>query len=125
MKKYDVYGIGNALVDTEYEVDDEFIAATRWQKGIMTLIEANDRVELIHLLEQEHERQVIKLAGGGSAANTIVIVAQLGGAAFYSCKVANDKIGARSFTSCRASRLIADSKINAGRKRNKTSSGVS
>ena len=26
MKKYDVYGIGNALVDTEYEVDDEFIS---------------------------------------------------------------------------------------------------
>ena len=93
MKKYDVYGIGNALVDTEYEVDDEFIATTRWQKGIMTLIEANEREELIHLLEQEHEHQVIKLAGGGSAANTIVIVAQLGGAAFYSCKVANDKTG--------------------------------
>jgi sugar/nucleoside kinase (ribokinase family) len=93
MKKYDVYGIGNALVDTEYEVDDEFIAATRWQKGIMTLIEAGDRAELIHLLEQEHEHRVIKLAGGGSAANTIVIVSQLGGDAFYSCKVANDRTG--------------------------------
>ena len=93
MKKYDVYGIGNALVDTEYEVDDNFIAATRWQKGIMTLIDANDREELIHLLEHEHEHQVIKSAGGGSAANTVVIVTQLGGTAFYSCKVANDKTG--------------------------------
>ena len=93
MKKYDVYGVGNALVDTEYEVDDKFIAATRWQKGIMTLIDASDRTKLIHLLEQEHEHQVIKLAGGGSAANTVVIVTQLGGTAFYSCKVANDKTG--------------------------------
>jgi sugar/nucleoside kinase (ribokinase family) len=93
MKKYDVYGIGNALVDTEYEVDDEFIAATRWQKGIMTLIEADERKELIHLLEEKHEHQVVKLAGGGSAANTIVIVAQLGGSSFYSCKVANDRTG--------------------------------
>ena len=93
MKKYDVYGIGNALVDTEYEVDDEFIAATKWQKGIMTLIEAEERLELIHLLEQEHEHQVIKLAGGGSAPNTVVIVAQLGGSAFYSCKVADDDTG--------------------------------
>ena len=57
MKKYDVYGVGNALVDTEYEVDDKFIAATRWQKGIMTLIDASDRAELIHLLEQEHEHE--------------------------------------------------------------------
>jgi sugar/nucleoside kinase (ribokinase family) len=93
MKKYDVYGIGNALVDTEYEVDDEFIAATQWQKGIMTLIEADERKELIHLLEEKHEHQVVKLAGGGSAANTIVIVAQLGGSSFYSCKVANDRTG--------------------------------
>jgi len=93
IKKYDVYGIGNALVDTEYEVDDEFIAATKLQKGIMTLIEADERAELIHLLEEKHEHQVVKLAGGGSAANTIVIVAQLGGASFYSCKVANDKTG--------------------------------
>jgi len=93
MKKYDVYGIGNALVDTEYEVDDDFIAATKWQKGIMTLIEADERKELIHLLEEKHEHQVVKLAGGGSAANTIVIVAQLGGSSFYSCKVANDRTG--------------------------------
>ncbi len=93
MKKYDVYGIGNALVDTEYEVDEAFIADIPWDKGLMTLIEADERAELIHLLEVKHEHQVIKLAGGGSAANTIVIVAQLGGSAFYSCKVANDKTG--------------------------------
>ncbi len=93
MKKYDVYGIGNALVDTEYEVDEAFIADIQWDKGLMTLIEADERAELIHLLEVKHEHQVIKLAGGGSAANTIVIVAQLGGSAFYSCKVANDKTG--------------------------------
>ena len=90
MKKYDVYGVGNALVDTEYEVDDKFIAATRWQKGIMTLIDASDRAELIHLLEQEHAHQVIKLAGGGSAANTAVTATKLAAHAFSSCTVAND-----------------------------------
>lgn len=93
MKTYDVYGIGNALVDTEYEVDDEFLKIADLPKGMMTLIEAEDRVRLIKLLEEEHEHQVIKQAGGGSAANTIVAVSQFGGKTFYSCKVASDETG--------------------------------
>ncbi len=93
MKNYDVYGIGNALVDTEYEVDDNFLAQAKLPKGIMTLIEEDDRQRLIRLLEDEHEHLAVKEAGGGSAANTMVIVAQLGGSAFYSCKVANDSTG--------------------------------
>ena len=55
MTNYDVYGVGNALVDTEYEVDDNFLAEAKLQKGVMTLIEAADREQLIHLLETEHE----------------------------------------------------------------------
>ncbi|MDA0272014.1 MAG: adenosine kinase [Proteobacteria bacterium] len=93
MKRYDVYGIGNALVDTEYEVDDAFLDHAKLPKGIMTLIEENDRKRLIQLLEHEHEHLAVKQAGGGSAANTMVIVSQLGSQAFYSCKVANDPTG--------------------------------
>lgn len=90
---YDVYGIGNALVDTEYEVDDAFLDHAKLPKGIMTLIEEADRQRLLHLLETEHEHLAIKQAGGGSAANTMVIISQLGSRAFYSCKVANDATG--------------------------------
>jgi hypothetical protein len=43
MKQYDVYGIGNALVDTEYEVEDAFLDHVKLPKGIMTLIEEEDR----------------------------------------------------------------------------------
>ena len=93
MVNFDVYGVGNALVDTEYEVDEAFINIAKLQKGVMTLVEADDREKLIHLLEQEHEHRVVKQAGGGSAANTIVAVAQFGGTSFYSCKVANDDTG--------------------------------
>ena len=93
MKQYDVYGIGNALVDTEYEVDDVFLDHAKLPKGIMTLIEEDDRKRLIRLLEHEHEHLAVKQAGGGSAANTMVIVSQLGSQAFYSCKVANDPTG--------------------------------
>ena len=93
MKHYDVYGIGNALVDTEYQVDDAFLSRAKLPKGIMTLIEEDDRQRLIRLLEDEHEHLAVKQAGGGSAANTMVIVSQLGGSVFYSCKVADDATG--------------------------------
>ena len=91
MKQYDVYGIGNALVDTEYEVNDAFLDHAKLPKGIMTLIEEDERKGLIQLLEDEHI--AVKQAGGGSAANTMVIVSQLGSHAFYSCKVAADSAG--------------------------------
>ena len=93
MKQYEVYGIGNALVDTEYKVDDAFLDHAKLPKGIMTLIEEDERKELVRLLEDEHEHLAVKQAGGGSAANTIVIVSQLGSPAFYSCKVAADSAG--------------------------------
>ena len=91
MKKYDVYGIGNALVDTEYKVDDAFIKKAKLPKGIMTLIEEDHRKELVRLLEDQN--LAVKQAGGGSAANTMVAVSQLGSSAFYSCKVAADFAG--------------------------------
>ncbi len=89
--KYDVYGVGNALVDTEYEVNDNFLIEHRIAKGIMTLIDADDRLRLIGELDRRFA--VKKHASGGSAANTMAAVAQFGGTAFYSCKVANDETG--------------------------------
>ena len=93
MKNYDVYGIGNALVDTEYEVNDSFFTKAQLGKGLMTLVEAEERQRIIKLLEDDHDHQVISQSGGGSAANTMVAISQLGGSSFYSCKVADDTIG--------------------------------
>ena len=93
MSQYDVYGIGNALVDTEYEVTDAFLEDAKLEKGVMTLIDAERRVELIDLLEDKHNHEVIEQCGGGSAANTVVAVAQHGAKSFYSCKVASDATG--------------------------------
>ena len=39
MKKYNVYGLGNALVDKEFEVTDDFLKSIAVEKGMMTLIE--------------------------------------------------------------------------------------
>lgn len=85
----DVYGIGNALVDFEFEVSDEELANLKVDKGVMTLIEADRHEELlVKLTGEQHKR-----ACGGSAANTVIAVAQLGGQSFYSCKVGNDEPG--------------------------------
>ena len=39
MKKYHVYGVGNALVDMEFEVEDSFFSDNGIDKGVMTLVD--------------------------------------------------------------------------------------
>ena len=89
--KYDVYGIGNALVDKEFEVTDAFLAAEGIEKGLMTLIDEERHNHLLASLKQNMGLK--KRAGGGSAANSIVAISQFGGKTFYACKVANDEFG--------------------------------
>ena len=89
--KYHVFGIGNALVDKEFEVTEDFLAANGIQKGMMTLIDANQQQQLMAGLVETFGLK--KRASGGSAANSIVAVSQFGGKAFYACKVANDETG--------------------------------
>ena len=75
--KYDVYGIGNALVDKEFEVTDAFLAAEGIEKGLMTLIDEERHNHLLASLKQNMGLK--KRAGGGSAANSIVAISQFGG----------------------------------------------
>jgi sugar/nucleoside kinase (ribokinase family) len=89
MKKYQVYGIGNALVDMEIEVSEPFLKECDVEKGVMTLVDQKRQNELLEKIEGN----IHKRSCGGSAANTIIAVSQLGGQAFYSCKVANDETG--------------------------------
>jgi len=89
MKKYDVYGIGNALVDMEFQVDDAFFNIHGIDRGHMTLVDEERQFVLMDAID--HIRT--KKQSGGSAANTIIAVSQFGGKAFYSCKIANDEYG--------------------------------
>lgn len=91
MTTLDVYGIGNALVDKEFEVEDAFFAEAGIEKGFMTLIDATQQEQLLSLLNRRYSLK--KRAGGGSAANSLYALSQFGGQAFYSCKVANDETG--------------------------------
>lgn len=88
-KKFDVYGIGNALVDMEFEVTDDFLKKANIEKGLMTLVDEKRQTEIINTLHgTQHKRSC-----GGSAANTMIAVSQFGGKSFYSCKVASDETG--------------------------------
>jgi sugar/nucleoside kinase (ribokinase family) len=91
MSHFDVYAIGNALVDTEYRVTDDFLTRHGIAKGMMTLIDEPRQQALLAALDAEFGME--KRASGGSAANTIIAVAAFGGQSFYSCKVASDGAG--------------------------------
>lgn len=86
---YDIYGLGNALVDTEYQVDDAYLRAHGIDKGHMTLV---DETRLRTLLAGLSERPAKRISGG-SAANSIYAAQGLGTRTYYSCKVANDHTG--------------------------------
>jgi sugar/nucleoside kinase (ribokinase family) len=85
--RYDVVGIGNALVDVIGHADDGFIATHDLVKGSMTLVEAERSVHLYRALGSAVEMS------GGSAANTVCGVASFGGRAAYLGKVSDDDLG--------------------------------
>ncbi|MEX2511489.1 MAG: adenosine kinase [Cyclobacteriaceae bacterium] len=88
-KKYNVTGIGNALVDIEFEVSDAFLEKNKIEKGMMTLVDEDRQSDLMALINTKTS----KLQCGGSAANTLIALSQFGGNGFYCCKVANDELG--------------------------------
>ena len=91
MKEYNVYGVGNALVDTEIQVADDELVALGVEKGLMTLVDADRQQALIEQLEGH--LVTAKRASGGSAANSMIALSRFGGRSFYSCKVASDENG--------------------------------
>ena len=87
---YDVYALGNAIVDTEISVDDDFLSANGLSKGTMTLVSDERQAALMQRLAGH----VMHGAAGGSAANAAVGVAQLGGKAVFTGKIGSDENGA-------------------------------
>jgi sugar/nucleoside kinase (ribokinase family) len=85
--RYDVLGIGNAIVDVLARTDDDFLVRQNMRKGAMTLID-EERATAIY----EAMGPAIEISGG-SAANTIVGCASLGGRAAFVGKVKDDELG--------------------------------
>ncbi len=86
---FDVYGVGNSLVDIQVQVSDELISRLGFHKGVMTLV---DEATQKRVLEAVVGAALTRCAGG-SAANTVIAVADFGGRAAYAGKVGGDEIG--------------------------------
>ena len=85
----DVYGVGNALVDIQAQVDDQLLETLGFEKGIMTLVDEATQQRVLNALDS---RPITRCAGG-SAANTVIAVADFGGKACYAGKVSRDALG--------------------------------
>lgn len=86
-QKYDVAGIGNAIVDVLAHADDAFLTENAVEKGAMTLIDAERAANLYARMAPSVE------ISGGSAANTIAGVASFGARAAFIGKVRDDQLG--------------------------------
>jgi sugar/nucleoside kinase (ribokinase family) len=85
--KYDVLGIGNAIFDVLVQTDEGFLSRHGMTKGGMALIDEARALSIYQDMGPAIEMS------GGSAANTIVGVANLGARAAYVGKVRDDQIG--------------------------------
>src|SRR5438105_5444284 len=85
--RFDVLGIGNAIVDVIARTEDDFVIAQKMRKGGMQLISESEANRLYDAMGPAVE------VSGGSAANTIVGAASLGARAAFIGKVKDDELG--------------------------------
>ena len=85
--EFDVVALGNAIVDVIVRTKDEFLVDNEIEKGVMTLIGADQAETLYDRVVAEKEMS------GGSAANTIAGLASIGGRGAFIGKVRNDELG--------------------------------
>jgi sugar/nucleoside kinase (ribokinase family) len=89
MRDFHVCGIGNALVDIFLDVSDAEFAALGFERASMQLVDASEQKAL---LDRFHGRE-LRLASGGSVANSVIALSQLGGRAAYIGCVGDDHYG--------------------------------
>ncbi|MEZ6055388.1 MAG: adenosine kinase [Planctomycetaceae bacterium] len=87
--KYNVFGVGNALVDVQAHVNDTFLEQVGYAKGMMTLVDESTQRDVLERLDGVS----VSRCAGGSAANTIIGLAGFGGSGAFAGKVANDEVG--------------------------------
>ncbi len=86
-KKVDLIGLGNAIVDIIVNIEDEFLEINNLDKGSMNLINSEESLRLLE------NCKVIKQISGGSSANTIVCLAELGNHVQFIGRIKNDQLG--------------------------------
>ena len=86
-KIVDLVGLGNAIVDIIVNIEDDFLEINNLEKGSMNLINSDESQKLLK------KCNVIKQISGGSSANTVVCLAELGNKVQFIGRVKNDKFG--------------------------------
>lgn len=89
MKDIQLFGMGNGLVDLQYNISEETMADFGMLKGEMHLIDDQERSRIIHYFKDYK----YNICSGGSAANSIIAFSQLGGKAAYSTVLGDDMFG--------------------------------
>ena len=90
-KSYDILAVGNAIIDVFSQCDDDFLQQHAIEKGGMSLVDAAASQSLLAAISAVAPPQLIS---GGSAANTAVGLAALGGKAAFVGRVHDDELGA-------------------------------
>ena len=91
MQKFDVYGVCNPLVDLLSHVPDSFLKKLGIEKNVMHLVTREQQQEL--LLALAEEKISLEVAAGGSGANSMIGISQLGGRSAFSGKIGRDEHG--------------------------------
>lgn len=89
MKDLQLCGLGNALVDVEFQLSDSDFDALNLQRGTMTLVDAAAQRAYIDGLAAHTPHR----SSGGSAANTIIAFGQFGGRCAYKAVLGHDEMG--------------------------------
>ncbi|MFP6767893.1 MAG: adenosine kinase [Planctomycetaceae bacterium] len=100
----DVYGVGNTLVDIQVQVSDDLLASLGFAKGVMTLVDRETQERVLDALGDLPRNQ----SAGGSAANTILGVAGLGGRTAYAGKIGDDPLGHFCLEDMRQNQVTVD-----------------
>ena len=108
-KDIDLIGLGNAIVDIIVNVEDKFLEINNLKKGSMNLINLNESEFLLK------NCKIIKKISGGSSANTVVCLAELGNKVQFIGRIKNDNFGNFFSTDIKKSNTVFNtSPINKG-----------
>jgi len=88
-KKYDVFGMGNALVDSVCLVTEKFLKDNDIEKGLMTLVDDKKQMSIIEKIKGSEPF----IQSGGSVTNSIYTLSQLGGSGYLSFLISDDNYG--------------------------------
>lgn len=87
--KYDVLGLGNPLIDIIVNIDESILKELNLEKGSMNLVDVKRQQEILNKCKNIKRNTAL----GGSCANTMSMIAQLGGRSAYGGKLGFDELG--------------------------------